>query len=180
MTNTITYTTTEISLAKLTPSPANARRTGAAAGIEALAASIQAHGLLQSLVVRPRLDREGQTTDRYEVVAGARRLVALKLLAKQKRITKGVAIPCRVLDGEGVDGSEASLAENVVRVDMHPADQFEAFAGESMQTCGELVAVRVGSGLIGRGRAGGEAGVACEAGDGAASRGGDGGRGRAH
>ena len=129
MTNTITYTTTEISFAKLTPSPANVRRTGAGAGLEALAASIQAHGLLQSLVVRPKLDKEGQATGRYEVVAGARRLAALKLLAKQKRITKGTAIPCRVLDGEGVDGSEASLAENVVRVDMHPADQFEAFHG---------------------------------------------------
>lgn len=32
-----------------------------------------------------------------------------------------------MLDGEGVDGAEASLAENVVRQDMHPADQFEAF-----------------------------------------------------
>ncbi len=126
MTNTIT--TTEISLAKLTPSPANVRRTGAGAGIEALAASIQAHGLLQSLVVRPKLDANGQATDRYEVVAGARRLAALKLLAKQKRVSKGIIIPCRVLDAEGVDGSEASLAENVVRVDMHPADQFEAFA----------------------------------------------------
>ena len=127
MTNTIT--TTEISLAKLTPSPANVRRTGAGAGIEALAASIQAHGLLQSLVVRPKLGSGGQATDRYEVVAGARRLAALKLLAKGKRIAKGTAVPCRVLDGEGVDGSEASLAENVVRQDMHPADQFEAFAG---------------------------------------------------
>jgi len=37
MTNTVTYVTTEISLAKLVPSPANARRTGTGAGIEALA-----------------------------------------------------------------------------------------------------------------------------------------------
>jgi len=121
-------TTIDISLSKLTPSTANVRRTAAGAGIEALAASIEAHGLLQSLVVRPKPGKEGQATDRYEVVAGARRLAALKLLAKGKRITKGVAIPCRVLDADGVDGSEASLAENVVRVDMHPADQFEAFA----------------------------------------------------
>ena len=70
---TITTTTTEISLAKLTPSPANVRRTRAGAGIEALATSIQAHGLLQSLVVRPKLDKEGQATEHYEVVAGARR-----------------------------------------------------------------------------------------------------------
>jgi len=128
MANTVTYTTTEISLAKLVPSPANARRTGAGAGIEALAASIQAHGLLQSLVVRLALDDDGQATGKYEVAAGGRRLTALKLLAKRKRIGNGAAIPCRVLDGDGVDGAEASLAENVVRVDMHPADQFEAFA----------------------------------------------------
>ena len=128
MTTTMNTTITEISLSKLTPSPANVRRTGAGAGIEALAASIQAHGLLKSLVVQPKLDSDGQETGRYEVVAGARRLAALKLLAKQKRVTKGIIIPCRVLDGENVDGSEASLAENVVRQDMHPADQFEAFA----------------------------------------------------
>jgi len=129
MTNTVTatITTTEISLAKLVPSPVNTRRTGTGAGIEALAASIRAHGLLQSLVVRPKLDGSGEPTGRFEVVAGGRRLAALKLLAKQKRIIKGIAVPCRVLDGEGVDDTEASLAENVVRQDMHPSDQFEAF-----------------------------------------------------
>ncbi len=146
-TSTVTYTTTEISLAKLVPSSANARRTGAGLGIEALAASIQAHGLLQSLVVRPVLDGEGQATGKYEVAAGGRRLAALKLLAKRKRIGKGTAIPCRVLDGDGVDGAEASLAENVVRVDMHPADQFEAFARLHQDGAGlgiEEVAARFG------------------------------------
>lgn len=127
MTNTVTTPTTEISLAKLVPSPVNVRRTGSGTGIEVLAASIQAHGLLQSFVVRPRLDSDGQATGRYEVVAGARRLAALKLLAKQKRVGKGIAVPCRVLDGDDLDGAEASLAENVMRHDMHPADQFEAF-----------------------------------------------------
>jgi ParB family chromosome partitioning protein len=140
-----TITTIDISLAKLTPSPANVRRTGAGMGIEALAASIQAHGLLQSLVVRPKPGSGGQATDRYEVVAGARRLAALKLLAKGKRIAKGTAIPCRVLDADGVDGSEASLAENVVRQDMHPADQFEAFAGLHENGMGiEDIAARFG------------------------------------
>jgi ParB/RepB/Spo0J family partition protein len=144
-TNTVTTTTTDISLAKLIPCPANVRRTGASSGIDALAASIQAHGLLQSLVVRPKLDSKGQTSDRYEVVAGGRRLAALKLLAKQKRITNGTAIPCRVLDTDGVDGAEASLAENIVRQDMHPADQFEAFHGLHKGRIGiEDIAARFG------------------------------------
>jgi len=58
-------TTIDISLSKLTPSAANVRRTAAGAGIEALAASIEAHGLLQSLVVRPKPGKEGQATDRF-------------------------------------------------------------------------------------------------------------------
>ncbi len=125
--HTVTHTTLEVALPKLDLSAENVRRTGRASGIEELAASIQAHGLLQSLVVRPGLDGEGQPTGRYEVVAGGRRLAALKLLAKGKRLAKGAPIPCRVLDG--TDGAEASLAENVVRQDMHVADQVEAFAG---------------------------------------------------
>jgi ParB family chromosome partitioning protein len=138
-------TITDISLAKLIPCPANVRRTGAGSGIDALAASIQAHGLLQSLVVRPNLDGEGQASGRYEVVAGGRRLAALKLLAKQKWITRSTAIPCRVLESDGVDGAEASLAENVVRHDMHPADQFEAFHGLHQGGIGiEDIAARFG------------------------------------
>jgi hypothetical protein len=38
---------------------------------------------------------------------------------------RSAEIACNVLDDE--DAGEISLAENVVRVPMHPADQFEAF-----------------------------------------------------
>ena len=123
---TTTFTVTEIALNKLDIAEANVRRTGRGNGIEELAASIAAHGLLQSLVVRPKLDGSGEPVGRYEVVAGGRRFTALKLLAKRRAFGKAVPVPRRVLDGE--DAGEASLAENVVRLDMHPADQFEAFA----------------------------------------------------
>jgi len=95
------------------------RKTGAKDGIEALAASVAVHGLLQNLQVRPAKDGS------YEVVAGGRRLAALKLLAKQKQIAADYPVPCRVLDGE--DAAEISLAENEMRLPMHPADQFDAF-----------------------------------------------------
>jgi ParB family transcriptional regulator, chromosome partitioning protein len=108
-----------ISLNSLVPSPANVRKTGVKIGIDELAASIAAHGLLQNLQVRPADD------GKYHVVAGARRLAALKLLAKRKELAKDVDIGCNVLDAE--DDAEISLAENEVRVAMHPADQFEAF-----------------------------------------------------
>ena len=69
----------------------------------------------------------------------------MKLLAKQKRLGKGTAIPCRLLDGGTVTGTEASLAENVMRLDMHPADQFEAFFLLHQQGTGiEDIAARFG------------------------------------
>lgn len=89
--------------------------------IPELAASIQRVGLLQNLIVTATADGE-----RYEVVAGGRRLAALKLLAKKRRISKEWEVPCLLV----ADGTArtASLTENVQREAMHPADQFEAFA----------------------------------------------------
>ena len=59
-------------------------------------------------------------------MAGGRRLAALKLLAKKRRISKEWDVPCLLV----ADGTArtASLTENVQREAMHPADQFEAFA----------------------------------------------------
>ena len=108
-----------IPLSKLVPSRANVRKTGGSVAIDELAASIEAHGLLQNLQVR------AAAKGTFEVVAGGRRLAALKLLAKKKAIAKNTSVGCNVLDDE--DAGEISLAENVVREPMHPADQFEAF-----------------------------------------------------
>ncbi len=108
-----------IPLNKLVPSPANVRKTGALTGIDELAASIKAHGLLQNLQVRPG------ASGTYEVVAGGRRLAALQRLAKAKAIAKAEEIACHVIEAE--DATEISLAENIIRLPMHPADQYEAF-----------------------------------------------------
>ncbi|MBP7597365.1 MAG: ParB/RepB/Spo0J family partition protein [Pseudoxanthomonas sp.] len=104
----------------LRPTGRNVRKTPRMS-IPELAASIQRVGLLQNLIVIPASDGE-----HYEVVAGGRRLAALKLLAKKHRIAKDWDVPClRVADGTA---RTASLTENVQREAMHPADQFEAFA----------------------------------------------------
>lgn len=116
----MTDTTTAITLTKLLPWAGNVRRTDADKGIAELAASIAAHGLLQSLVVRK--DRRGK----YAVVAGRRRLLALKSLAEAKAIDADRPIPCTIIDGD-TDAVEISLAENFIREPMHPADEFEAF-----------------------------------------------------
>ncbi|MFU6862621.1 ParB N-terminal domain-containing protein [Pseudomonas paraeruginosa] len=102
------------------PTGRNVRKTPRMS-IPELAASIQRVGLLQNLIVTATADGEP-----YEVVAGGRRLAALKLLAKKHRISKEWEVPCLLV----ADGTArtASLTENVQREAMHPADQFEAFA----------------------------------------------------
>ena len=124
-------------LSKLVPSPDNVRKTDRMNGIEQLAASIEAHGLLQNLQAKP--NAKGQ----FEVAAGGRRLAALKLMAKQKKIAFDFLVPCNALDVE--NPAEISLAENEIRQAMHPADQFDAFKALADQKMSdEDIAARFG------------------------------------
>lgn len=109
-------------LANLVKSDANRRKTppGVAAQAE-LKASIAAHGLQQNLVVRP-----SRKKGVHEVIAGGRRLDALKALQAEGALPADHAVPCQV---RTKNLEEISLAENTVRAPMHPADEFEAFAG---------------------------------------------------
>ena len=115
-----------IPLDRLELSPANVRRTAAGkTAFAELKASIAAHGLLENLVVRPH-DPGQDGAVRYAVIAGGRRLSALADLAGEGAVPADVPVPCRVIDNGAAD-AELSLAENVVRVAMHPADQVQAF-----------------------------------------------------
>ena len=109
-----------VPLSQLRPSRRNVRKT-AGQSINALAASIARVGLLQNLTVILASDGE-----HYEVVAGGRRLAALKLLAKKRHIPKDWEMPCLLV--QDASARTVSLTENVQREAMHPADQFEAFA----------------------------------------------------
>ncbi|RVH08714.1 ParB/RepB/Spo0J family partition protein [Sinorhizobium meliloti] len=111
-----------VALSKLDADPRNVRKTYSDEGIEALAANIRADGyrLLHNLVVR-----KGDKKGRYFVVAGGRRLAALNLLAEAGEIAKDYPVECKEREGE--IATEISLAENVMREEMHPVDQYEAF-----------------------------------------------------
>jgi ParB family chromosome partitioning protein len=111
---------TTIPLNKLTSYSGNVRKTGVQDGLEELTASIAAHGLLQSLVVRK------SSRGKFSVIAGQRRLLALSALAERKQVAADLPVECHIVDGDA-DALEIGLAENVVRRPMHPADQFEAF-----------------------------------------------------
>lgn len=106
-----------IPLRKLGVAEENVRRTDRKGGIEGLAESIAAEGLLQNLIAFKT------EAGRYRVVAGGRRLAALKLLAKAGRW--GEPVPCKVLPTGAA--ARVSLTENVMREPLHPADEFEAF-----------------------------------------------------
>ncbi|MDE0030326.1 MAG: ParB N-terminal domain-containing protein [Deltaproteobacteria bacterium] len=111
-----------IALDRLVIAPENVRKTPPDAAADAeLKASITAHGLLKNLVVRS--DGPGGN---YAVVAGGRRLAALKALAADGVLDAAHPVPCLVVDGDA-PSAELSLAENVVRIAMHPADQVAAF-----------------------------------------------------
>ncbi len=127
-----------IALSKLVESEDNVRKTNRRDGIGELASSIRAHGILQSIVVR------ATDAGKFAVIAGGRRLRALRLLAKAGDIEKNTPIPCRVISGDET-ATELSLAENTVRLSMTLADEIEAVAARIDAGEGpEAIAARFG------------------------------------
>ncbi|WP_245512503.1 ParB/RepB/Spo0J family partition protein [Rhizobium leguminosarum] len=130
-----------IALNRLVPSAGNVRRLNAGAGLSELADSIEAHGLIHKLTVRKA--KKGK----YEVIAGSRRLGALRLLAKEGRLAEDAPIPCTLRHTD--DAAEISLAENVQREAMHVVDEILAFrdlAENGMDP--ENIAARFGQSVI--------------------------------
>ena len=116
----------EIPLSCLALAPENVRKTPANEFAEAeLMASIKAHGLLENLVARAD-EPDADGAERFAVVAGGRRLAALKALAENGTLHADHRVPCKI--AATGNAGELSLAENVVRIAMHPADQVVAFA----------------------------------------------------
>ena len=114
----------EVPLSRLALAPENVRKTPADLVAEAeMKASIATHGLLENLVVRMDGPADAGT---YAVIAGGRRLAAMKALAEDGTIDADHPVPCLVAADPAMAG-ELSLAENIVRIAMHPADQVIAF-----------------------------------------------------
>ena len=123
----------DIPLRRLALAPENVRKTPPDPQADAaLKASIAALDLMENLVVRPDPGTgPGQAPhedgiERYAVVAGGRRLKAMQELAADGVLDADHPVPCQVRSGDA-DPAELSLAENVIRIAMHPADQVVAF-----------------------------------------------------
>ncbi|MBM4096872.1 MAG: ParB/RepB/Spo0J family partition protein [Planctomycetes bacterium] len=100
--------------------------------LESLRETIKTHGVLQPLVVRPR-------GDRYELIAGERRLRAA--------IDAGLAeVPVRVVDFDDQQVMEAALVENIQRTDLNPIEKAIGFKDylDRFQMTHEQLAARLG------------------------------------
>ncbi len=108
-----------IPLSNLRPSSRNVRKSGGTS-IPELASSIARVGLLQNLTVVAAPDGE-----HYEVVAGRRRLAALKLLVKRRKLAKDHEVHCLPVQDDAA--RTVSLTENVQRESMSPIEELFAW-----------------------------------------------------
>lgn len=126
-----------ITLNKLVASPHNVRKTRGQEGMVEFQASLLFHGVLENLIVYET------ENGKFAVAAGERRRSGLKALAKAKKIPPNFPVPCLVRPED--EAIELSLAENIQREPMHPADQYVAFAALLAEGKGvEDVAARFG------------------------------------
>lgn len=91
-------------VAEIVPNPAQPRKLFAQSELESLARSIEREGLLQPVLVR-------RTPNGYELIAGERRLQAVKSLGKSH-------IPAIVRDGSDTQSALWALIENLQRQDL--------------------------------------------------------------
>ncbi|WP_353642523.1 ParB/RepB/Spo0J family partition protein [Mesorhizobium sp. WSM2239] len=111
-----------ISIDQLSVSAINMRHSKRAPDISDILPSVRARGVLVPLLVRPNGEPET-----FEIVAGRRRYFAAKTVADERG--EAEPLPCAVLeDGDDADALEASLIENLARLDPDEVSQWETFA----------------------------------------------------
>ncbi len=110
-----------IALDKLSISPANMRTGKKPSDIANILPSVRARGILQTLLVRPNC-AEGC----FEIVAGKRRFYAAKAVAEETGTAE--PLPCAIIEaGDDAAALEASLIENIARLDADEVTRWEQF-----------------------------------------------------
>ncbi|RWN53284.1 MAG: ParB/RepB/Spo0J family partition protein, partial [Mesorhizobium sp.] len=111
-----------IPIDRLNISALNMRHGKRAPDISDILPSVRARGVLVPLLVRPN-----GTPETFEIVAGRRRYFAAKSLADERG--EGDPLPCAIMeDGDDADALEASLIENIARLDPDEVSQWETFS----------------------------------------------------
>ncbi len=104
-----------LSLSDIAPNPYQPRTQWNDENLKDLAESIKASGLLQPLIVR-RKPTDANQPFPFELIAGERRLRALKLAGLQKA-------PVMIKDVDAKTSLEIALVENIQREDLNPIDE---------------------------------------------------------
>lgn len=118
-----------IDIGQLSVSPANMRVKGRAPDLTNILPSVRARGIIVPLVVRAKScpePVEGGSPDTYEIVAGKRRYHAA--LAVAQETGEAEPLPCAVMAaGDDAAALEASLIENIARLDPDEVTRWESF-----------------------------------------------------
>lgn len=113
---------THIEIGNLAVAAVNMRHGKKAPDVSDILPSVRARGILVPLLVRPN----GQP-DHFEIVAGRRRFFAAKTIAEEGGEIE--PLPCAVMEpGDDAAALEASLIENIARLDPDEMNQYETFA----------------------------------------------------
>ena len=104
---------TEIPISRVRPNPRQPRQRMDQAELEALAASIREHGVLQPILVT-------ETLDGYQLVAGERRFRASQMAGLER-------IPALIRQLADREQLELALVENLQREDLGPMEEAQAF-----------------------------------------------------
>ena len=103
-----------LKLAEIYPNEAQPRKQFAQPQMEALISSIQEHGILQPIIVRP-------ISKGYKIIAGERRWRASKRLEMAD-------IPAIIKNADSLKTIELALVENIQREDLNPMEKATAFS----------------------------------------------------
>ena len=100
----------------ISPNPSQPRRFFEAEAIASLADSIRQYGIIQPLTVRHRIHG-----DKYELIAGERRLRAASLLGMEN-------VPCVILETDETESAALAIIENLQRENLNMFEQAAAIS----------------------------------------------------
>ena len=110
-----------IDLGKLSVSKANMRYAKKAPDVSDILPTVRKRGIIVPLLVRPNC-----SPDAFEIVAGARRFTAARIVADEGGSAE--PLPCAILEeGDDADAIEASMIENMARLDADEVTQWKNF-----------------------------------------------------
>lgn len=126
----------KLALTQLVPGPHQPRKRFDDTALAELATSIKNQGIVQPLIVRPKLDSAPQL---YEIVAGERRWRAAKLAG----LTEVPVVICSYTDAEAMT---VALVENLQRENLSPLEEAEALQSlrDAHQLSQEELAAKLG------------------------------------